>query len=81
MATGPENKQDIANQLCEALKRTDMWNDITALKYIREPSGYPEEWIYIDFKDHPAARRVDVSADSGWTLIKDVIAALSHDKD
>lgn len=75
----PENKQDILNQLCEALKRTNMWDDITRFKYVRESNNY--EWVYIDYREHPAARRIDVSAESGWEMIKDVIAALSHDKD
>lgn len=67
----PENKQDIANQLCEALKRTNMWDDITGLKYIEESSDV--QYVYIDFKDHPAARRVNVSIDSGWAMIKDIV--------
>lgn len=75
----PENKQDIANQLCEALKRTNMWDDITRLKYVRESDNY--EWIYIDFKGKPAARRVNVTCESGWEIIKKVIKALSHDRD
>lgn len=75
----PENKEDISNQLAEALKRTRMWDDITRLKYIKEDSG--SEYVYVDYKGKPAARRINVTCDSGWQLIKDVIKALSHDGD
>ena len=73
----PENKQDICNQLCESLRRTREWDDITGLKYIEESSDV--QYVYIDFKDHPAARRINVSIDSGWAMIKDIIRALNHD--
>lgn len=74
----PENKSDIARQLGEALKRTNFWDDITGLKYIRD---HEEEWIYIDFKGKPAARRVNVTQNSGWEIIKSVVKALNHDRD
>ena len=75
----PENKENIANLLAETLKRTRMWDDITRLKYIKEDSG--SEYVYVDYKGKPAARRINVTCDSGWQLIKDVIQALSHDGD
>lgn len=75
----PENKQDIANQLCEALKRTSMWDDITRFKYVTEDCE--TEYVYIDFKGKPAARRVNVSCNSGWEMIKRIVKALSHDGD
>lgn len=65
-----ESKQNICDLLFEAIRRTNAGEDLTALKYVKDGDM---EFVYADFIDAPAARRINVTIDSGWAMIKDIV--------
>ena len=65
-----ENKQNILDLLLTCLQQTDNLWDLVDLKYQREESG--EETVIATFANG-FAKRVNVTADSGTSMIRDVI--------
>lgn len=64
-----ENKQEILNLLCAALRSTRAGNDITELEYIPE-----EEVVHVYFgTNHRPGRIINVAMDSGIAMLRDVI--------
>lgn len=64
----PENKQDILNQLWEAIRRTRAGDDVTGLRYDGK-----NEMVLVDFIDNPGGRKINVAMDSGIAMIRDVV--------
>ena len=65
-----ENKSRITQELCKLLRQTNHYSDVERLEYKRYDDG-PEE-VIMTF-ENGYKKRVDVSADSGYALILDVI--------
>lgn len=64
-----ENKQEIMNLLCKALRLTSAGEDVTELEYIPE-----DDAVYVYFGTcHRPGRVINVALDSGIAMLKDVI--------
>lgn len=61
-------KQAICDQLCKVIQMTAAGDDLVALRY--DPV---EEYVHADFRDHYDLRQINVGADSGWAMIKDIV--------
>lgn len=70
-----ENKQQIADKLCELLKLTNRLSDIDRIEYIHCPREGENACIYLENRGSPY-RIVDVSGDSGIAMIKDILEAI-----
>ena len=68
-----ENKERITHQLMLCLLATRAGEDIGDMSYTKSTG---DEWVSITFKDG-SWLPVNVTADSGIALIKDVIKALT----
>lgn len=68
-----ENKERITHQLMLCLLATRAGEDISDMSYFK---GSGDEWVNITFMDG-SWLPVNVTADSGIALIKDVIKALT----
>ena len=64
-----ENKPEIVWDLCKLLRKTRHGSDISMMEYIKEESG---EYVLITF-DGGFQRKINISADSGIAIIKDVL--------
>lgn len=67
-----ENKQLICDKLTELLQLTRYGEDIDRLEYKPADNTYPER-VAVYYKDTIYGINVNVDADSGIALIKDVI--------
>ena len=68
-----ENKERITHQLMLCLLATRAGEDISDMSYMKSTG---DEWVNITFRDG-SWLPVNVTADSGIALIKDVIKALT----
>ena len=68
-----ENKERITHQLMLCILATRAGEDISDMSYFK---GSGDEWVSITFKDG-SWLPVNVTADSGIALIKDVSKALT----
>lgn len=68
-----ENKEHITSRLFSCLLLTRAGSDIADMTYHR--AKY-DEWVNVTFKDG-GCMHINVAADSGIALIKDVIKALT----
>ena len=66
--TNNKSKQIICDLLCVAIKATSAGDDLVALRY--DPDT---EIVHADFRETYDARQINVSRDSGWTMIKDIV--------
>ena len=64
----PQSKQIICDLLGEAIAATTAGDDLEALRY--DPVA---EVVHVDFRDAYDARQINVSMDSGWAMIKDIV--------
>ena len=64
-----ENKPEIVWDLCKLLRKTRHGSDIAMMEYAKEGYG---EYVLITF-DGGFQKKVDISADSGIAIIKDVL--------
>lgn len=64
-----ENKPEIVWDLCKLLRKTRHGSDISMMEYVKEESG---EYVLITF-DGGFQRKINISADSGIAIIKDVL--------
>lgn len=69
-----ENKKQITQMLLPVLQATDNLSDLVALEYTTGDSGYPE--LVIATFANGAQKKINVSLDSGTSLIKDVICQI-----
>ena len=68
-----ENKQAICDALLETLKLTRA--DVTKLTYLTNEYG---EFVRVQYGESPLhSKKVDVTADSGISLIRDVMRAIN----
>ena len=65
-----ENKQEICDRLLPALQKTRALHDLEDLDY----HVYPKEEVWAVFRG--GVKRINVAADSGLTMIRDIIEAL-----
>ncbi len=81
-----ENKQECLNYLCKAIMETrangsEKNNHIQELKLIRK-EGRDEEYVRPIWSDNPERNDgyydINVTGDSAWAMIKDVINGLSN---
>ena len=77
-----ENKQEIADKLCETLKLTRQYHDIDRIRITEaitttESGTYIDEYaeVYIKHNDVPY-KRIDITADSGTAMIHDIMKRL-----
>ena len=63
-----QSKQIICDLLGEAIAATTAGDDLEALRY--DPVA---EVVHVDFRDAYDARQINVSMDSGWAMIKDIV--------
>ena len=63
-----ENKQMILNALLEAIQCTRAGDDVTALRFDSKT-----ETVYVDFENNKAGRKINVAADSGIAMLRDVL--------
>ena len=68
-----ENKAKICSALCETLKLTRAGEDLTALQYIQKED---REMVILVFNDVHYIK-VDVTADSGIAMMKDILKELT----
>lgn len=68
VSNNSSSKQIICDLLCEAIKATSAGDDLVALRY--DPD---DEIVHADFRETYDARQINVSRDSGWTMIKDIV--------
>ena len=68
----PEEKQVIVGKLFEVLKLCDYTDAITRMEYIEENG---DEYVKV-FYHGRSMKKIDVTADSGFALIKDVIRGI-----
>lgn len=66
-----ENKQEILDKLLPALQATRLFRDLVSLEY------EPEQKMVTAVYDGGATLRVNVSGDSGFAMIKDVLRLLA----
>lgn len=66
-----ENKQEILDKLLPALQATRLFRDLVSLEY------EPEQEMVTAVYNGGATLRVNVSGDSGFTMIKDVLRLLA----
>lgn len=66
--TASQTKQAICDQLCKAIQMTSAGDDLEALRY--DPV---KEIVHADFICHYDLRQINVAADSGWAMIRDII--------
>ena len=66
-----EKKQEICDRLLPALQKTRALNDLKDLYYRVDP----KEEVWAVFRDG-SCRKVDVTADSGIAMIRDIIRAI-----
>lgn len=66
--TNGKTKQIICDRLCEAIQQTSAGDDLVALRY--DPDT---EIVHADFREAYDARHINVSMDSGWAMIKDIV--------
>ena len=64
-----ENKTEIVWDLCKLLRKTRHGSDISMMEYVQKGYG---EYVRITFEGG-FQKDVDISADSGIAIIKDVI--------
>ena len=65
-----EEKQKVLDKLLEAIRATCAGSDVTALRL--EVNGY-EETVHVDFESGKDGRLINVSMDSCWAMVKDVV--------
>ena len=69
-----EDKQATLDLLCETLQSTRSWHDIDFIEYIEEEYNEFAE-VYLHGYKYPY-KKINISGDSCWALIKDVIEHL-----
>ncbi len=73
MADEWEDKQKICNRLCETLRATLWGCDIESLTYIHHSTD--EQEVVVKYRNG-YRKRIDVSCDSGFGMIKDILRGL-----
>ncbi len=73
MLDGMEDKQKICNRLCETLRATLWGCDIESLTYIHHSTD--EQEVVVKYRNG-YRKRIDVSCDSGFGMIKDILRGL-----
>ncbi|WP_299448165.1 hypothetical protein [uncultured Phascolarctobacterium sp.] len=68
-----EDYQAICSALCGALQLTRNFNDLLALTHEEDANG--ERWVTVLFVGGYKKKAL-VTGDSGWAMIKDIIAAI-----
>ena len=63
-----EDKQKVMDLLLAAIQSTRAGEDVTGLRFDPE-----KEIVYVDFTSCNRGRTINVAADSGWAMIKDVV--------
>ncbi len=66
-----EDKQTICNELCKVLQMTTYGVDIVRLTYCRQGLEYPES-VIVQYKSG-YSKEINVSMDSGYAMIKDIM--------
>lgn len=66
-----ENKQAICNELCKVLQMTKYGADIVGLYYTDRGEEYPES-VIVQYKCG-YTKEVNVTMDSGYAMIKDIM--------
>ena len=77
-----EDKQMIADKLCEVLKLTDKYAKIGSIQVVTErtatEAGYSSDEfaeIYLKGREKPY-KRIDITADSGIAMLYDIVMKL-----
>jgi len=68
-----EDKKEICKSLCETLKKTREYDDLTEIAYKKREDG--EEFIMAIFRDGYKIAAC-VTADSGAAMIRDILRAI-----
>lgn len=66
-----EDKQETCNALTIALRTTKEFHDLTLLKYVKDGD---HEVVIPHFRGGSRGKSINVSLDSCWALIRDVIS-------
>ena len=63
-------KQAICDLLLQTIQKTSAGDDVVALRYVREGE---DEKVHVDFESGKDGRIINVTMDSEWAMVKDIV--------